>query len=211
MPNLVLLGDSVFDNGRYTLGDPDVISQVRSLLPENWQASLLAVDGSITTDIHSQVTRIPADASHLILSVGGNNAIMNADILSFPADSSSQVLAKLADISSDFEKGYRLVVDACRNLKLPLAVCTIYNGRFPDPQYQRLISTALTVFNYAILRVAIEHHLAVIDLRLICSCAADYANPIEPSSVGGAKIAKAIIRWALDGSIGTSSASVLAS
>jgi hypothetical protein len=45
MAHIVLLGDSIFDNGRYTMGGPDVISQVRQLLPVGWQASLLAVDG----------------------------------------------------------------------------------------------------------------------------------------------------------------------
>ena len=34
--------------------------------------------------------------------------------------------------------------------------------------------------------------LPVLDLRLVCTEAADYSNAIEPSSVGGAKIARAI-------------------
>jgi hypothetical protein len=33
----------------------------------------------------------------------------------------------------------------------------------------------------------------VIDLRLVCTEPADYANPIEPSSGGGEKIARAIV------------------
>ncbi len=33
----------------------------------------------------------------------------------------------------------------------------------------------------------------MLDLRLICTEDADYANPIEPSSRGGAKIAAAIV------------------
>ena len=32
----------------------------------------------------------------------------------------------------------------------------------------------------------------IIDLRLVCDEPAEYANPIEPSSIGGAKIALAI-------------------
>jgi hypothetical protein len=34
----------------------------------------------------------------------------------------------------------------------------------------------------------------VIELRLVCSEPEDYANPIEPSVQGGAKIARAIAR-----------------
>jgi hypothetical protein len=193
MTHIVLLGDSIFDNGRYTLGGPDVIAQVRSLLPAGWQASLLAVDGSMTDDVRDQVQRVPSDASHLVLSVGGNNAIMNADILRAPAESTAHALGALQDVSRKFEEKYRRSVDACRQLNLPLTICTIYNGCFPDPEYQRLISTALMVFNDAILRVGIEFGLTMIDLRLVCSSAEDYANPIEPSSVGGSKIAKSIV------------------
>ena len=36
--------------------------------------------------------------------------------------------------------------------------------------------------------------LPVIDLRAVCSEIADYANEIEPSAIGGAKIADAICR-----------------
>jgi len=34
----------------------------------------------------------------------------------------------------------------------------------------------------------------VVELRLVCSEPADYANPIEPSVRGGAKIARAVAR-----------------
>ena len=37
MTHIVLLGDSIFDNGRYTMGGPDVISQVRQLLPVGFE------------------------------------------------------------------------------------------------------------------------------------------------------------------------------
>jgi hypothetical protein len=52
----------------------------------------------------------------------------------------------------------------------------------------------LAVFNDEISRAAFAHRLPLIDLRLICSDDADYANPIEPSAKGGAKIAGAIAR-----------------
>jgi len=193
MMHIVLLGDSIFDNAAYTEGGPDVISQVRQLLPVGWRASLLAVDGATAENVPSQLQRIPPDASHLVLSVGGNDALMNASILHVPADSVSQAVAALAEVSRGFEKNYRRAVAVCRQLSLPLTLCTIYNGCFPDGNYQRLISTALMVFNDVILRVGIEFGLAVIDLRFVCSSAVDYANPIEPSSVGGAKIARAIV------------------
>jgi len=193
MAHIVLLGDSIFDNARYTLGEPDVISQVRQLLPAGWRATLLAVDGSTTENILSQLKGLPGDASHLVLSVGGNDAIMSSGILLAPADSMSQALTQLDDVSKSFEERYRRVIGECLKFGRPLAICTIYNGHFPDADYQRLISTALIVFNDVILRVGIELGLSLIDLRFVCSSPADYANPIEPSSIGGEKIARAIV------------------
>lgn len=191
--HVVLLGDSIFDNARYTKGKPDVISQVRQFLPTGWRASLLAVDGAVTDQVPSQLQRMPRDASHLVLSAGGNDAINSSGILNAPAASVSQAVTALADLSRDFEVRYRRAVAACRQMPLPLTLCTIYNGWFPSGDFQRLASTALVVFNDVILRVGIEYGLTIIDLRFVCSSAVDYANPIEPSSVGGAKIARAIV------------------
>jgi len=193
MPHVVLVGDSIFDNAAYTGGGPDVVSQVRGLLPPGWDATLLAVDGAITDDVAGQLRRLPEQATHLVLSVGGNNALMHMGILETPVASMRKAVGVLADIASDFERRYRLAVLACLDTAIPLAVCTVYNGCFDDQSFQRVASTTLTVFNDAIIRVAIEHSLPVIDLRSVCDTREDYANPIEPSSVGGEKIARVIV------------------
>lgn len=198
MPHLVLLGDSIFDNAQYTSGGPDVVSQVRNLLPSGWGASLLAVDGSTTANIPDQMQRLPKDCTHLVLSVGGNNALTEASRLGISffgmtGEPNSKSLDSLADISDAFESQYRSAVDACLRPELPLGVCTIYNGCFPDKSYQRIASLALAIFNDVIIRVAVERGLSVIDLRSICTAPTDYANPIEPSSIGGEKIAKVIV------------------
>ena len=207
MTHIVLLGDSIFDNGAYTGGGPDVIGQLRGILPSGWDATLLALDGARTEDVVRQLIRLPDDTSHLVLSVGGNDALAHGDLLDGPAASAAQVLGFLADAAGGFERRYRGLIGRLMEYGLPVTVCTIYNGNFPDPQFQRIAATALCVFNDAILRVAFERRLSVIDLRLVCSEPTDYANPIEPSSRGGAKIAQSILR-ALQGS-GVEMASVL--
>jgi len=70
MNHLVLLGDSIFDNVAYVAGGPDVVKQLRNLLPSGWQATLGAVDGSVTSGVERQLGRLPPDASHLVVSVG---------------------------------------------------------------------------------------------------------------------------------------------
>src|SRR5689334_2118739 len=45
MTHVVLIGDSVFDKGAYVAGGPDVVRQLRGVLPGGWRATLTAVDG----------------------------------------------------------------------------------------------------------------------------------------------------------------------
>jgi len=192
MRHVVLLGDSTLDNGSYTGGSPDVLATLLPLLPSGWRATLLAVDRERTDDVARQLRRLPPDASHLVLSVGGNDALSHSDILERRVRSVGEALTLLADAAQDFEQRYRRLLEFLRRTRLPLFVCTIYNGNFPDAGFQRIAATALTVFNDAIVRVALEHQLRIIDLRQVCSEPADYTNAIEPSASGGAKIARAI-------------------
>src|SRR5262245_61220317 len=95
--HLVLLGDSVFDNGPYTGEAPDVITHLRHLLPPDWTATLCAVDGATTRAIDAQLTRVPATATHIVLSIGGNDALENRDMLFLPARSTADALALFGD------------------------------------------------------------------------------------------------------------------
>jgi lysophospholipase L1-like esterase len=192
LSHVVLLGDSIFDNAAYVRGGPDVIAQLRALLPHGSRATLLAVDGSVTSDVVSQVRRIPKDATHLVISAGGNDALGHTDILDARSRSTAETLERLAEIAADFEGRYNTMLRAVLAAKKPTTICTIYYPNFPDRTMQRLSTTALTVFNDAILRAGFAAGIPIIDLRLVCSEAADYANAIEPSSHGGQKIAAAI-------------------
>ena len=194
MPHIVLLGDSIFDNAAYTGGGPDVVTQLRGQLPEDWRASLAAVDGAQAADVAAQVAGVDASATHLVLSVGGNDALLAAGLLDEPVYSSADALRLVAATVREFEARYRDAVAACLVRRLPLAVCTIYHGNFPDADFRERAIVALTALNDAIVRTAGAHGLDVIDLRAICDLPQDYANPIEPSSIGGAKIARAVAR-----------------
>jgi lysophospholipase L1-like esterase len=194
MTHVVLLGDSVFDNAAYVGGGADVLTHLRRRSPAGWGASLLAVDGSVVEGVHRQLERVPAGATHLVVSAGGNDALHRAHIIEERAGSTAEVLLRLADVAEGFESGYRGMLRAALETGKRAAVCTVYYPRFPDALAQRLAVTALTVFNDAIIRAAFETGVPLLDLRLICGEDADYANPIEPSEAGGAKIADRIIR-----------------
>ena len=198
MKEVVLLGDSIFDNAIYVDGGPDASQQVGERLPEDWKTSLLAIDGSVTADVHEQLQRLPIDASHLIISTGGNDAVNHFNLLSQSAESVSQVLDTLWKLGLQFRESYHQLLSEVTSLQLPTAVCTIYYPAFEDPALQRAASAGLTFFNEAILLEAVEKRIPVLDLRLIFTEPEDYANPIEPSVQGGAKLADAICRFVLE-------------
>ncbi len=81
MKHVVLLGDSILDNAAYTDGAPDVAAQLHKLMPSVDHVTLLATDGHMTVDIGHQLKKLPLDATHLVLSVGGNDALMHSDFL----------------------------------------------------------------------------------------------------------------------------------
>jgi hypothetical protein len=195
MSHVILLGDSIFDNASYVQkGEPNVVAQVRGKLPTGWRATLLAVDGAVTSSVSAQLSRMPADATHLVLSIGGNDALGSSGILRENARSVAEVMTRIADVRDSFARSYRKMLEEVVRHRLPTAICTIYDARFPDPQEQRHVVAALSFLNDIITREVFSRNLSLIDLRLICNEDADYANPIEPSAKGGDKIAAVIAK-----------------
>lgn len=192
MPRVVLLGDSVFDNGAYVQGGPDVASQLRKRLPAAWKVTLLAVDAGSLEDLPRQLAQIPDDATHLVLSIGGNDALRHAELLE--ASIGVDVLARVADAAAAFAPRYEEGLAAVRRRRLPLLTCTIYEGNLGGSLQKRAIG-AVAVFNDRIQRAARRQEVPVLELRDIFTDREDYANPIEPSGRGGEKLAAAVAEW----------------
>lgn len=193
----------MFDNAAYVRGGLNVIAHLRQQIPVGWRASLSAVDGSVVENVQRQTLDLPEDATHLIVSAGGNDALMSADLLQQSAASFAEVLSRLADVAATFERQYREMLEGVLSLKQPTAVCTIYYPRMPEPFIQKIAVVALTVFNDVIIKQAFLAGVPLIDLRLVCDEDADYANEIEPSEVGGGKIANAIVRLVSEHDVGS--------
>lgn len=185
MSHIVLLGDSIFDNAAYVPGEPAVIEQVRQRIFATDLATLLAVDGDITSDVAQQLSRLPEGATHLFISVGGNDALGKSHILT---TGDGSVIRELSQAHEEFGSDYRAMLDRVDRSNLPITLCTIYDS---IPGLERAAVMALSVYNDIILREAFARGIPVVDLRLVCSAAEDYSalSPIEPSAVGGGKIA----------------------
>ncbi len=188
MSHAVLLGDSIFDNGVYVPDGPAFADQLRAALSEQWKVSLLAVDGHVTADVEAQLAGLPNDATHLVVSCGGNDALNYLPVLAEGAQSVAEVLSLFAQIRSDFGQEYRRMLEKVVATQRDVTICTVYDC---IPDLEPMAHAALSMFNEVILREAISAKVTIIDLRLVCTERSDYSelSPIEPSEVGGAKIA----------------------
>jgi hypothetical protein len=191
MGHVVLLGDSIFDNARYVPDRPPVIEQLRRGLPAGWEATLLAVDGNVTTDVARQLAGLPGDATHLFVSVGGNDALEQVPILARPAGTVGDALSAFHVPGTEFADNYRAMLRAVLATDKPVTVCTVYDA-IPDLGVPEVV--ALELFNAVILREAFKAGVSVIDLRLVCDRPDDFSplSPIEPSVTGGSKITRVI-------------------
>jgi hypothetical protein len=191
--HIVLAGDSIFDNGAYVAGDP-VVAQLRARVPASTRVTLLAVDGDVTADVAGQLREMPSDATHLVVSVGGNDALGYLGLLDEPATGFAEVLSRLQTIREEFAARYRAMLQAALDCACETAFCTIYDR---VPGLPMPACSALALFNETILREVLGTGAALIDLRNICEDPADYAavSPIEPSEQGGEKIVRVIARW----------------
>ena len=195
--HVVLLGDSILDNTVYVPSGASVLKHLQYILPLDWVVTSLAVDGARMSSVECQLQLLPDDTTHLFLSVGGNDILDYAYILDKPTDLHVSALATLAGIRAGFLARYSRMLNQVRAIRLPLAVCTIYDS---IPTLTPPESAALSVFNEAITKQVFATGSTLIDLRLICDEASDYASmpPIEPSASGGKKIARAIYRTLFD-------------
>src|SRR5262245_28273050 len=105
--HVVLLGDSIFDNAVYVTPGAPVIEQLREKLSVSQRATLLAIDGSVVASVARQLDEFPPDASHVVVSVGGNDALQASGILSAEAASARSLFSQLAAIQDGFAAEYR--------------------------------------------------------------------------------------------------------
>ncbi len=154
-----------------------------------------AVDGSVADDIVGQLSSPVSKPCMFLLSVGGNDAFGHLDMVLDTASDRSvgAILGAFHEIREEFRERYTRVLDLIVSHSQPLIVCTIYNPQFPEQDIQMLAETSLSFFNDVITEEALRRRLPIIDLREVCSEPEAFANPIEPSEVGGDLIADAIL------------------
>lgn len=204
--HILLLGDSVIDNQRYVPRGPAVAQQLRDAISargETWRVTQRALDGAVMADVHeNQLFGLPADASLIVLSVGGNDGLQFMNQLS----NSLWHLTKMWEFLVNFERQYDALVTRIRtaHVSIGLVVCTIYQPQFKHWGPAALGNIGVPLLNRIIRRVAVKHQVPLIDLWAIFTRPEDYGDPndpgvpayssaIEPGVPGGAKIVRNIM------------------
>ena len=196
MTKVILLGDSVIDNEVYVPPPgQSVLGHLFSQKPD-WDFNQRAIDGDTTVDVLKRQLDSPIDAP-TFLSIGGNDLLKRFDILrSQERKLPTEVLEQLHSEVGAFQKRHNEILSSFSERAL---VSTIYNPVFSkDPDlkpFQNAAEMAIAIFNDAIQQNVRRFGFDLLELREISTEEDDFANPIEPSDRGGAKLAKEIVHW----------------
>ena len=209
MKHIVLLGDSIFDNCSYiNSAELDVPNQLRSIVGHRARVTNLAVDGHKIGHIKNQLNNMPPDTTNLFVSVGGNDGLGYLSIFNSHVNTVGEALQQMYRIGNNFKKRYSEMVDLVLSYNIPTAFCSIYYPRFDARSLNRvqhymtaiqngrgiqeMAMAAETIFNDIITYEIFRRKIPLMDLRVLCDDDEDFANPIEPSCIGGMKIARTI-------------------
>ena len=193
---ITLFGDSIIDNGVYVGSEELSVLQHLQLRRSDRIFEQRAVDGDTTADVLSNQL-VDRHSGIAVLSIGGNDLLQNMRLLA-TEDRVTPVglFESLGAVADGFIDRYQSILSMLRG---PSLVMTIYNPSFQrDPamaHLQRSCEMVVGMFNDIIHQLARQHDKDLLELRDIFVEESDYANPIEPSHIGGGKLADAIIEW----------------
>jgi len=195
-----LLGDSIIDNKVYV--GPHELSVTEHLhnLTDDVINSI-AVDGHTTKDvIHAQLDMLPYYSTHQVLSIGGNDLLQNMFFLKNTEQlTANEVFEQSVGIMAPIKRRYQTIVEKLSLQDSNILLCTVYEGNLlNDPLlYDIALSSKamVSMLNDIVYSTANTYNAEVLELRNIFTKPKDYANPIEPSHIGGSKFALEINDW----------------
>ena len=194
-----LLGDSIIDNKVY-VGEGEL--SVTEHLQRNPSSyfTMIAVDGDTTKDVlDNQLDNLKESVSHIVLSIGGNDLLQNLHLLQDETSGMKFALEKCSELISEIQENYIKILEHLSQYDAKVLLCTVYEGDLESDlllaKYDKAGQVMLKMHNDTVYYLASKFEVDVLELRNIFTNKEDYANPIEPSHIGGEKLPKAIIQW----------------
>jgi hypothetical protein len=190
--HVVLIGDGLGDLARANERGAGTLEG--TLMPgrrDQWKLSVIAAD---QIGRSSPLFNFPDDATHVVISIEGNQAIRESGLLEGKPASMAAGLARLSYAADQFENKVEALIQAAQATRLPTVICSMWPPRYQDPTHQRAAVAALGIFNSRILRRAVEARISLVDLRPVCNEPEDYADDTMLSRHGLQKAANVISR-----------------
>lgn len=174
--SIILVGDSILKNNSYVLEE----NSVEILLSKKTDAHVycFAVNDSTIKDAKEQVNILPQHlnkpSTHIFLSIGGNDILKGID-----------------PVSSIFRQYMELVYLMKERMdKTKIVLINLY---YPtDEKYEKYYSS-VKKWNELVGAYAEDNHLKVLDASTILFKEEDFTSEIEPSIIGGEKLANQIV------------------
>jgi lysophospholipase L1-like esterase len=200
---ILLFGDSIIDN-KYYVGENEnsVLEHLQNI--SNDEFIQIALDGDTTRDVLDKQLQVSTikDASKIILSIGGNDLLQNLSFLfkSNFENINEGLISLQNDIFQPLAERYEAIVKVLSSYRANLLLCTVYEGDLGrTDEFRGVLDSSKIMassFNDIVYKTAKKFNADVLELRQIFTESDDYANPIEPSHIGGEKLANAITEWA---------------
>ena len=201
MAYVSLLGDSIIDNKIYV--NPGELSVKEHLEDQSgYVFNQIAVDGHTTDDvIEYQLGKVNNKlTTHNVLSIGGKDLLWHLGFLKNNIELTAiEILEQAVVLLAPIKNRYRTIVQNLSQQNPNLLLCTVYEGNLVGDSFYSDVAFAskamVSMFNDIVFSTGSSFKADVIELRNIFTTPDDYANPIEPSHIGGKKLSKEILDW----------------
>jgi len=199
---VLLYGDSIIDNKYYlSEGEKSVLEHLQTISTDEFIQ--IALDGDTTTDVLDKQLQVSTikDGSNIVLSIGGNDLLQHLPFLyKSNFENINEGLESLQnEIFSPLAERYEAIVESLSSYRANLLLLTVYEGDLGrTDEFRGVLDSSkimASAFNDIVYKTAKKYGADVLELRHIFTSSEDYANPIEPSHIGGEKLAKAITEW----------------
>ncbi len=184
----VLIGDSILKNNAYVADGKNIESLIKE---RNNITYSFAEDHSTISDIFIQVNQIPIELNnintYIFISAGGNN------ILSHYVDNNKDITD--VSILKPMFGSYKQLIKSIQS-KLPLAKIILLDIYYPNNLQYKQFHSIIEQWNNMIYNFADNHQnniYSVIKISNYLTQNEDFSFGIEPSSIGGQKIADLIL------------------
>jgi lysophospholipase L1-like esterase len=189
MPNIVLIGDSMLNNSNYIEHDSNKDLSIPGLIKDSGTVNLYnyAKDGATIKDCYTQITGItqmPKNTT-VFISAGGND-IVN--------ESNKNVVTK--DTITILFKQYSEMVLAIQKHFPGITIYLLTLYKPTNKQYSKLYKN-IDQWNEKLTEFAKKKSFKLIQTNILLTTDEDFIYSIEPSKIGGKKIADAILSSAV--------------